>query len=99
MKSSLVFLCSCLVAGCAHRQQGARVVVRPVNEVTAQVIAGDAVRKAEKWGKVDTCAREGADGWKVYVVPIPCRGNTPYVWVTVNRDGAVTDYSRGKTIM
>jgi hypothetical protein len=94
-----MLLCFCLTEGCAHRPEGAPVVSGPVDEIEARAIAAAAVKKAEKWKKIDSVAREISGGWKVYVLPIPCRGNSPYVWVTVNADGKVIHYERGKTML
>ena len=96
IKFSLILVCFGLLGGCAHRPKVAPIVRGPVDEIQARTIAAAAVKKAEKWNKVDSAARDLGDGWKVYVVPMPCRGNTPYVWVTVNTDGTITQYERGK---
>jgi hypothetical protein len=86
-----------LLLGCSHDSRYPMPRLSgPATEADANAIAQAKVHSKDKWERVDSVARPLDSGWSVFVRPLPGRVAGPYVLVTIDQSGRITDYERAK---
>jgi len=96
MKLTSITAVMLLLLGCVYDDQAIAHRSPPATQEDATAIATASVKAKEKWKRVGSDVKKLDNGWRVFVARVPSNFGTPFVIVTVDENGEVTGYQKGK---